>query len=144
MIVSKGTLSITIVILIPVLLVTACGSDEEAVSPDSPTATGPTATAAPTPLPNLQAIEAARSYIKETGIEDRVGDLTDPLNCPEITRDTDGEFCIHQSASIYAPGLVILVVGDAENPTETAWEVRLEPSGSGWQVSEISPFGSTE
>ena len=145
MIISKGKSLITVAILTSGLIVTACGSDEEAGSPSSsPTATGPTASAAPTPLPNLQAIEAARAYIKETGIEDRAGDLTDPLNCPEITGETDGEFCIHQSASIYAPGLVILVVGNAENPTETAWEVRLEPSESGWQVSEISPYGSTE
>jgi hypothetical protein len=95
-------------------------------------------------LPNLQAIEAARAYIKETGIEDRTGDLTDPLNCPEITGEPDGEFCIHQSASIYAPGLVILIVGDAESPTENAWEVRLEPSESGWQVSSVDPYGSME
>jgi hypothetical protein len=144
MIIMKGTALIKIVILTSVLVAAACGGDEDVAGPSSPTASGPAASAAPTPLPNLQAIEAARAYIKDTGIEDRTGDLTDPLNCPEITEETGGEFCIHQTASIYAPGLVILVVGEVENPTETAWEVRLEPSESGWKVSEISPYGSTE
>jgi len=134
----------TVVALLTALLLAACGDDKDAVDPATPTATGPSASAAPPSLLNVEAIEAARTYIQETGIEDRKGELTEPLNCPEITEDTDGEFCIHQAASIYAAGLVILVVGDAEGPSETAWEVRLAPSGSGWRVIGVTPYGSTE
>jgi hypothetical protein len=121
-------------------IVAACDDgDSDESSGDQPTQP-PTGSSGPTPEPDLEAIESARIYLQETGIDGRTGDLTDPLNCPEITDDTDGDYCIHQGASIYALGLVILVIGDADDPDE-AWEMRLAPTESAWEVTSVEPYG---
>jgi hypothetical protein len=101
-------------------------------------------TLGPTTPPNAAAIEAAGAYLEESGIDGNKGELTDPVNCSEITDDTEGEFCVHDTASVFAPGLTILVVGDTQEPNETAWDMRLVPVGSGWEVSSVSPHRATE
>ncbi len=125
-----------------VMLLTACGDDDDA-STDQSTAS-PTTNGSSTPQPNQDVTDAAGAYLQETGIDDNTGDLTDPLDCVQINDDTEGDFCIHQAASTYALGLAILVVGDADNPDEDAWEMRLTPTDSGWEVTSVQPYGSTE
>jgi hypothetical protein len=104
----------------------------------------PGPTLGPTPVSNAEAIEAAGAYLEETGVDDRQGPFTDPVNCSEITDDTEGEFCVHDAASIFAPGLTILIVGDRDEPNEIAWEIRLLPGESGWEVTSVNPYGSRE
>jgi hypothetical protein len=62
----------------------------------------------------------------------------------DTVEDSAGRFCVHDTFSVYAPGLVILVVGEKDNPYEQAWEIRLEPGESEWQVTSVEPFGSSE
>ena len=118
-------------------LIVACGDDDEV--PAEGTETSPSASAGPTQAANLDAIESARVYLKEEGVDGQKGDFTDPLNCSRLNQDSPGRFCVHDTFSTYAPGLVILVIGDKEGPDEQTWEVRLEPGESDWQVTTAKP-----
>jgi len=118
-------------------LTSACGDDDE--GPAEATETSPSASAGPTQAANLDAVETARVYLMENGVDGRKGDFTNPLNCSGLTQDSPGRFCVHDTFSIYAPGLVILVIGDKEGPDERTWEIRLEPGESEWQVTAAKP-----
>jgi hypothetical protein len=126
-----------------IVLAAACGGDDED-SPDPTTEATATTDASATPAPNAEAIAAARAYLSSEGVDGNQGDLTNPLSCTEINEDAEGDFCVHDGFSVFAPGLVILVVGDSENPDERAWELRLEPNDEEWTVISAEPFGSTE
>lgn len=119
--------------------VAGCGDDSDSGDLQSPTPSG-----TPDLSPRSGGVAAARQYLEETGIEGDKGDLTDPVACAEITGDTDGDFCIHEDFSTYAPGLVILRVADTDNPDEDVWEMRLTPDSSGWHVDSVEPFGENE
>lgn len=117
----------------------ACGDDSDSGDTQSPTTSG-----TPDLSPRSGGVAAAQRYIQETGIDGDKGELTDPLACADITDDTDGNFCIHEDFSTYAPGLVILRVADRDNPDEDVWEMRLTPDSSGWRVDSVEPFGDNE
>jgi hypothetical protein len=125
-------------------LLVACGSGSENEASSTPLSASSTGSPAPTTRGNPEAIEAASTYLQETGIDGIKGTFTDPLNCPDITEDTESEFCLHQAASIFGVGLTILVIGDRENPNERAWEMRLSPAESGWEISNVAPYGTSE
>jgi hypothetical protein len=124
-----------------------CGDDDSPPAASSPATTedtSPTATLGPTTPPNLEAIEAAGTYLEETGIDGDTGAFTDPLSCNEITDDAEGDYCLHETVSIFAPGLTILIIGEKEDPTNVAWEVRLSRAASSWEVTSVSQYGSRE
>ncbi len=78
-----------------------------------------------------------RSYLLATGFDGHRGDLTDPIDCADLAVDSlDAEFCVIDAASVYAPGLVILFVADAD-AQEDVWEVHIDHTNEGWQVGEI-------
>jgi hypothetical protein len=125
-------------------LTVACGDDSNDNSTPTPSGvTEPTATLGPTTPPNAEAIEAATIYLQENGIDDVRGEFTDPISCTSIT-DSESEYCLHEAASVFAPGLAILIIGDRKDPNERAWEMRLVPAQSGWEVTGVTPYGSTE
>lgn len=122
-----------------VVAAAACGDDSDSGDTESPTTSG-----TPDLSPRSGGVSAAQRYLQETGIDGDKGEFTDPVACAEITGDTDGDFCIHEDFSTYAPGLVILRVADKDNPGEDVWEMRLTPGSSGWQVNSVEPFGENE
>jgi hypothetical protein len=124
------------------VLLAACGDDDSPAS--TPVPTGPTPTPVPTQTANQEAIAAAEAYLNEEGVDGNTGDFTDPLNCSSITSDSTGDFCVHDSFSTYAPGLVILVIGDEDDPENETWEIRLSPSEAGWEVTGAERFGTSE
>lgn len=119
----------------------ACGGDGgPARSPEEVTSTpAPSATAGPTPTKfKVRSIEAARQYLASTGIDGKKGALTDPFDCADLPKSgAEGEYCIVDDASIYAPGLAILYIADPDKPDERVWEVRLKPDGDDWAVTEV-------
>lgn len=127
-----------------ILLSTACGGDSDDGSPTPSDGTDATSSIGPTTPQNSEAIEAAAAYLQQNGIDEVKGEFTDPLNCADITDSSESEYCLHEAASIFAPGLTILVIGDREDPDERAWEMRLIPAQSGWEVTGVTPYGSTE
>ena len=127
-----------------ILLFTGCGDDDDENPPTGTTEATATSDASATPAPNAKAIAAAGAYLSSEGVDGNEGALTNPLSCSEINDESEGDFCVHDNFSVYAPGLVILVVGDSEDPDERAWELRLEPDGEDWTVISAGPFGTTE
>jgi len=142
MLTGRGPIVFVLAVCLLALAFAACGDDE--TGPPDPTASGPTASPAPSQAADTEAIAATLEYLQTEGVDGNKGELSDPLNCSAITDETPGEFCVHDDFSIYAPGLVILVVGETENPDEQTWEIRLERDDSGWQVTSAEPFGSSE
>jgi hypothetical protein len=124
-----------------VILAVGCNNDEGPNSTSTPTQQG---SAVPTQAANADAIQAAHTYLTEEGVEGKKGGLTDPLNCVGVSKDSPGRFCVHDAFTTYAPGLVILRIGEKEKPDERVWEVRLQPGGEGWQVTSAEPFGLSE
>jgi hypothetical protein len=122
-------------------LAAACGEDGN-----------PAAERTPLPAPGGEpgrsarggGIEAARRYLHDTGIDARTGSLSDPPFCEAPEPRTRGDYCIHERASIFAPGLVVLVIGDIENPYEIAWEMRLEPQEGIWTVTSVKQYGAAD
>lgn len=118
----------------------ACGGGgSDATATPGPTTSGP-----PDLSPQVGGIEAARLYLRETGIDGKKGDLTDPRSCAEIDDDTDGQFCVQENFSTFAAGLVILRLGNADKPQDEVWEMRLSLDDERWQVTSVMPFGEDE
>jgi len=130
-------------IALAVITVAACNGDNDDLNSSS-TPTQPAGSPAPTQAANADAIQAAHTYLTEEGVDGKKGGLTDPLNCVGASKDSPGRFCVHDTFTTYAPGLVILRIGEKEKPDEQVWEVRLEPGGEGWQVTSAEPFGLSE
>lgn len=118
-------------------LVAACGGDGGKDTTPSPTASAPRDLS-----PQVGGVEAARRYLLETGIDGRKGDFTKPRSCAEIGKDAEGEYCVHEAFSVYAPGLVILRVADKDDPLDDVWEMRLSLIDKAWQVNSVQPFGA--
>lgn len=88
------------------------------------------------------AVEALRLYLKENGLDDAKGELTDPLDCVEAdSADAGGRFCIVVNAGVYAPGLAIMFVTDRDQ--EDSWQVHVDPDPqtSEWKVTEAKLLG---
>jgi hypothetical protein len=124
------------------LLLGACGDDDNAAP--SPTASGPTPTPRVTQAANETAIAAAEAYLTSEGIDGEKGEFTVPLNCADLTDDSPGKFCVHDSFSTYAPGLVILNFAHKVSPDDNVWVMRLAPDGGDWQVTSAEPFELSE
>jgi hypothetical protein len=125
-----------------VLLLGACGGGDSATP--SPTASGPTSTPLTTQAANETAIAAAEAYLTSEGVDGEKGEFSDPLNCADVTEDSPGKFCVHDSFSTYAPGLVILNFADKDSPDDNVWVMRLAPDGGDWQVTSAEPFELSE
>ncbi len=146
----RRTLTILTAIALTVLAVAAlggCGGDDESATPTPASSATPGASGEPTAAPSSRAggIEGARAYLKDTGLGGKKSDLTDPEVCARLPDEgVEGDFCIIDDASVYAPGLVILYIADADKQTEKVWEVRLEPEGEVWKVTTVEevPPGS--
>jgi hypothetical protein len=123
----------------------ACGGDDADDTP-TPTATpaGSPAEVTPDPASKTAGIEAMRAYLETEGLDGKKGAFTDPVDCVDLPDDFDGDFCVVDDASVYAPGLVILFVVNAEKQDEEAWEVHLKPSDGAWQVTEVEEVPSAE
>lgn len=126
-----------------------CGGDGGGTSPTPAPASSatPGASRQPTTEPSSRpgGIEGARAYLKETGLGGKKGDLTDPVDCAGLPdKGVKGDFCIIDGASVYAPGLVILFIADADKQTEKVWEVHLKPEGGTWKTTSVEevPPGS--
>jgi hypothetical protein len=146
---SKARLALAVLaVALACCFATACGDDEKDSASSPPNTTTPiipaTASPEPTAFPNEPALDAATLYLAETGIDGTRGEFTDPLNCPDVTDDDESEFCLHRAASIFSPGEVIIIIGDRDDPNATAWEMRVRPSGSEWQITSVKPYGYTE
>lgn len=115
-------------------LIAACGGGTDSVAP-SPSPSGP-----PDLSPRVGAVDAMRRYLRETGVDGRNGDLIDPADCAALDGG-DGDFCIIDDASVYAPGLVILWVADVDHQEEDVWEVHLEPGTNAWEVVQVESLG---
>lgn len=124
------------------LLVSACSDDNNAAP--SPTTSGPTATPLMTQAANETAIAAAEAYLTDEGVDGERGEFTVPLNCADLTEDSPGKFCVHDSFSTYAPGLVILNFADKDSPENNVWVMRLAPDDGDWQVTSAEPFELSE
>ena len=135
----KATL---LALVAPCILLLACtgGTDDGALPED--------ATPTPEPSPNLSptvgGVEAMRRYLTETGLDGHMGSLTDPINCARLSDrdDIEGDFCIIDDAGIYAPGLVILFVADAQSIDKKAWQVHLNRGESAWEVVDVDFIGT--
>lgn len=119
-----------------VLALAACGDDSDGDATPSPTSAGP-----PDLSPRVGGVEAAQRYLEEAGVDGDTGRFTDPRSCAEIDDGSDGDFCIHEDFSTYAPGLVILRFADKDEPDENVWEMRLTFTDGRWQVNSVEPFG---
>lgn len=123
------------------LAAAACGGGDG----DGEDGAGGTASPAASPTyvdplsPRVGGLEAARAYLRETGIEGRKGELTDPPQC-DLSDGEDGEFCIHEPLSVFAPGLVLLAVALADDPEGEIWQMRIERQGDAWTVTGGAPF----
>jgi hypothetical protein len=113
----------------------ACDGDGGHPGPASPTAE-----LSDNLSPTVGGVEAMRRYIQEVGLDGRRGTLTDPLDCAEAaTADgVRGDFCIAQAASVYAPGLVVLFIGEPESYQEKAWRARVDRTEDGWAVRDVT------
>ncbi len=131
-----------IVLALAAIVAVGCNDDDSPSGESTPTPEA--GSPAPTQAADASAILAAHTYLTEEGVEGKKGGLTDPLNCADATKDSPGRFCVHDGFTIYAPGLVILRIGEKEKPGERVWEVRLEPDGEGWRVTSTEPFGLSE
>lgn len=120
-------------------LVTGCGGGDDSEATPQPTATVPWDIS-----PQVGGVEAARRYLQDTGIDGDKGNFTDPRSCAEVTKDTKGDYCVHENFSTYAPGLVILRIADKDKPLERVWEMRLTLQEKTWQVTEVKPFGESQ
>jgi hypothetical protein len=134
------SLILSLVVVVPVGLAVACGGGGSDASPTlSPSPSG-----RPDLSPEVGGVEAAQRYLLESGIDEAKGGLTDPRSCAEISDSPEGEFCVHEDFSTYAPGLVILRVARADEPQSEVWEIRLLFRDEQWQVTEVKPFGESE
>ena len=120
-------------------LAAACGGGSDSTPTPAPTSSGP-----PDLSPEVGGVEAARRYLRETGIDGKKGDLTDPRSCAEIDGNTKGKYCVQENFSTFAPGLVILRVANADKPQEEVWEMRLLLQDKAWQVTQVEPFGTNQ
>lgn len=121
-----------------VALFLACnGGDGNGATPSPQT---PTPEVSPTLRPDvdMDAIEAMRTYLRDTGLDGKTGELADPFDCLQMEGDAD--FCIIDEASVYAPGVVILHVADADNPSEDVWQVHLNKMEGRWEVVDVEYF----
>jgi len=121
------------------MLAAGCGGDKGPGATPQPTATAPSDLS-----PQVGGVEAARRYLQDIGIDGRKGDFTDPRSCADVTKDTKGDYCVHENFSTYAAGLVILRIADRDKPLERVWEMRLTPKDNTWQVTEVKPFGESQ
>ena len=138
----RRVLPVLIVILAAGLVLAAsaaCGGDSDSDASPTPTTASPSDAA-----PEVGGVEAAKRYLQETGIEGETGALTDPRSCAEITDDTPGDFCVHENFSTYAAGLVILGIGNSDDPAGKVWEMRLSYSDGVWIVTGVKVFGENE
>jgi len=129
-------------VVVAVGLVACDGDDDE--SSTTPTPDGPTASALPTQAANSEAIDAAEAYLIDEGVDGEKGEFTAPLNCTGVMEDSTGKFCVHDSFTTYAPGLVILRFAEKDNQNDDVWEIRVEPGGQGWQVTSAQRFTLSE
>lgn len=110
----------------------ACGDDSDSNDPNDQS---PTATTTVEPARRAEILDFIRSYLSETGIDGRTGALTDPMECAELGDDPEGDFCIVEP-SVYAPGLGLVLVGDASDHENEVWQVRMVFEDDEWEVIE--------
>lgn len=140
------TLVTAILVTLALALLAACGDDDdggEATPTPDPSASGD-ATAAPSASPTPGSIEALGAYLEDEGMDGQTGALTDPIDCADITDDTDGEFCIRNEVSIYGPGRVVVYVADVEDTNEKVWSVRVTLVDNEWQVTQAESIAPEE
>jgi hypothetical protein len=118
----------------------ACGDGGS----DSTPTPGTTTSGPPDLAPEVGGVEAARRYLQETGIDGKKGGLTDPRSCADVNGNTKDKFCVQESFSTYASGLVILRVANPDKPQDEVWEMRLLLQDKRWQVTDVKPFGGSE
>lgn len=134
-----GRLAVLAVALALVAL--ACDGDS---GPEMP---APQATGSPTPVATLPplgqpAVEALRVYLQDTGIDDKKGVLTDPIDCAAAEEvGAEGQFCIVVDGGHYAPALAILFVTHRESGTFWQVHVDLDVESSVWEVTSVDPLG---
>jgi hypothetical protein len=130
--------SLSLVALIAFALV-ACGDDDGTDSPspaDSPTDTPP-----PESTFKSESRAALGPYLSSVGLDERTGELTDPLECAQLPDgDVEGDYCIVEP-SVYAPALALILVADVEDPDNEVWQVRVVLDGEDWQVTEAVKLG---
>ena len=131
-------LAVLVLLAVPA---TACGDDDD--SSGTGTAS-PIASDTADDQAKVAVLEAAERYIRDTGIDGNKGELTDPRSCAEINDKTRGDFCVQEGFSIYAAGLIILRVANADKPDEEVWEMRLVPEGTDWNVTSVESFPGNE
>lgn len=116
------------------LLAAACANGDD-IEPGQPTETP---SERELRMPRIGGIEAARAYLRETGLNGKKGALTDPFDCEQLPeRGVRGQFCIHDAASHFAPGLVILFVADVRDRERDVWQMNIELRGSTWEVVRV-------
>ena len=109
----------------------ACGGD------GAPSTSAPAASA--DLPPKVGGVEAMRSYLLTSGLDGNKGKFTDPINCADLPSGVgDGDYCVIDAASVYAPGLVILFVADAHSQQNNVWQVHINRNSAGWQVGEVA------
>ena len=129
------------VLVLLAVTATACGDDDD--SSGTGTAS-PIASDTADDQAKVAVLEAAERYIRDTGIDGNKGELTDPRSCAEINDKTRGDFCVQEGFSIYAAGLIILRVANADKPDEEVREMRLVPEGPDWNVTSVESFLGNE
>ncbi len=135
----RATPLYVLLLLTPVVVLLAgCSSGDGSMENSaSPTASGPLDLS-----PNVGGVQAALDYLRQTGIDGHKGDFTDPVNCDQVNDDTKGDFCIHPGPSVYAPGLVLLVVAEKDSKDTNVWKMRLERGPADWHVVKVEPFSA--
>jgi hypothetical protein len=137
---SRALTSLVVLVLLA-LTAAACGDDDD---PSGSGTASPIASNADDDQARVIGLEAAERYIHDTGIDGHKGELTDPRSCAEVNDKTKGDFCVQEGFSIYAAGLIILRVANADKPDEEVWEMRLVPAGTDWNVTSVEPFPGNE
>ena len=130
---------LTVVAVALVMLALACTGDSSSET-RGPQATGsPVATLPPLGQP---AVEALGAYLQDTGIDDKKGELTDPIDCAAAEdAGAKGEFCIAVDGGHYALGLAILFVSHRESGSFWQVHVDLNVESSVWEVTSVDPLG---
>ncbi len=124
-----------------VALAMACGGDDDSSSGSSKPQGSPDWS------PTSGGIEAIRRYLPGTGLDGKKGELTEPFDCAKLPDgDSEGTFCIVDSASVYAPGLVILNIARVDSAESgvfrDAWRVHLNPGEAGWEVTQVEDISA--
>jgi len=122
------------------LVAVACSGDG---GPETSPESSPSVSSPNLPAIGEPAVEALLRYLRDTGLDGKKGDLTDPIDC--VMADdagADGEFCVVVDAGHYAPALAILFVTRPESGDAWQIHVDLDVESSVWEITEVDYLGA--